>query len=51
MLDGKYLFKKGGLVMVPARVQHRLKEVWGENANEFDHRWFTRKPGVPRLRY
>jgi hypothetical protein len=47
-LDGKYLLKKGGLVMIPARVQHRLKEVWGENVEEFDHRRFIRKPGEPR---
>ncbi|KAK3395039.1 hypothetical protein B0H63DRAFT_445109 [Podospora didyma] len=27
MLDGKYLIKKGGLFMMPARVQHRLRDV------------------------
>jgi hypothetical protein len=48
VLDGKYLLKKGGLVMVPARVQHRSKEAWGDNADEFDHRRFIRKPGEPR---
>jgi cytochrome P450 len=38
--DGKYLIKKGGMVMMPARVQHRLREVWGEDAEAFDHaRW------------
>jgi hypothetical protein len=48
VLDGRYLLKKGGLVMIPARVQHRLKEVWGENVDDFDHRRFIRKPGEPR---
>ncbi len=48
LLDGKYLIKKGGMVMMPARVQHHLKEVWGEDVDDFDHRRFIRKPGEPR---
>lgn len=40
--DGRYLVKKGGVVMIPARVQHRLREVWGEDAETFDHtRWLS----------
>ena len=30
MLDGKYLIKKGGMVMIPARIQHHLRDVWGD---------------------
>lgn len=48
LIDGKYRIRKGGMVMMPARVQHRLKEVWGENVDEFDARRFIRKPGEPR---
>ncbi|KAI1658736.1 putative 25-hydroxycholesterol 7-alpha-hydroxylase [Daldinia decipiens] len=31
MLDNRYLLKKGGLVMLSARVQHKNPAVWGEN--------------------
>ncbi|KAK4653509.1 hypothetical protein QC762_0084330 [Podospora pseudocomata] len=49
MLDGKYLIKKGSMVMMPARVQHHFKEVWGENVEVFNARRFMRNPGEPRL--
>ncbi|KAL2136890.1 hypothetical protein VTI74DRAFT_616 [Chaetomium olivicolor] len=42
LLDGKYRIRKGGMVMIPARVQHRLREVWGEDVEVFDHRRFLR---------
>lgn len=42
MLDGKYLIKKGGMIMIPARVQHHLPGVWGESVDEFDPRRFIR---------
>ncbi|XXG96797.1 hypothetical protein Hte_003088 [Hypoxylon texense] len=48
MLDGKYLIKKGGLVMIPARVQHRMRSAWGENADVFEARRFVRKSGASR---
>jgi len=41
MLDGKYLIKKGGMVMIPARVQHYLRDVWGGSV-EFNLRRFIR---------
>ncbi|KAK3324471.1 cytochrome P450 [Cercophora scortea] len=46
--NGKYLIKKGGLVMMPARVQHHLRDVWGNNVDEFDHRRFINKEGDPQ---
>ncbi|KAI1373372.1 cytochrome P450 [Hypoxylon crocopeplum] len=48
MLDGKYLIKKGGLVMMPARVQHRMQSVWGDSVDVFDPRRFVRKAGSNR---
>ncbi|KAK4206355.1 putative 25-hydroxycholesterol 7-alpha-hydroxylase [Rhypophila decipiens] len=41
---GKYLIKKGGLVMLPARVQHRLHGgAWGPyDVDKFVHRRFVR---------
>ncbi|KAK3329237.1 cytochrome P450 [Apodospora peruviana] len=46
---GRYLIKKGGLVMMPARVQHHLHDgVWGNgDVDKFDHRRFVRKDGEP----
>lgn len=46
MLDGKYLIKKGGLIMIPARVQHRMRSIWGDGADVFDPRRFVKKAGV-----
>ncbi|KAJ4356540.1 uncharacterized protein N0V89_004574 [Didymosphaeria variabile] len=40
VLDGKYLLKKGGTVMIPAPVQHQDAAIWGENVHSFDHRRF-----------
>ncbi|KAK4171531.1 putative 25-hydroxycholesterol 7-alpha-hydroxylase [Triangularia setosa] len=48
LLDGKYLIKKGGIIMMPARVQHHSKDVWGEDVEVFNARRFIRKPGEPR---
>lgn len=40
VLDGgdgrEYLIKKGGIVMIPRRVQHRTREVWGDDVDVFD---------------
>ncbi|KAK4221096.1 cholesterol 7-alpha-monooxygenase [Podospora fimiseda] len=41
LLDGRYLLKKGSMLMMPAPVQHSDKEVWGDNALEFDHLRFV----------
>ncbi|KAK0671587.1 putative 25-hydroxycholesterol 7-alpha-hydroxylase [Cercophora samala] len=48
LLDGKYLIKKGGMVMMPARVQHHSKGVWGEDVEVFNARRFIRNAGEPR---
>lgn len=43
LLDGKYLLKKGGLVMMSARSQHSNPAVWGEDVTEFNHMRFVKK--------
>lgn len=43
-LGGRYLLKKGSMLIIPSRVQHRDAEAWGDNFGEFDHLRFTRKP-------
>ena len=48
MLDGKYLLKKGGLVMMSARAQHRNPANWGENVDEFYHKRFIKQQGGKR---
>lgn len=49
LLDGKYLIKKGGTVMIPASVQHTIPSVWGENVSDFNHKRFLKEPGKKRL--
>jgi cytochrome P450 len=44
-LDNRYLLKKGSMLMIPGAVQHRDISAWGDNAFEFDHKRFIRKPG------
>ncbi|KAI1420760.1 cytochrome P450 [Xylaria sp. FL1777] len=48
MLDGKYLIKKGGVVMISGRVQHSSTDNWGDDVDEFKHTRFIRSPGVKR---
>ncbi|RYP07016.1 hypothetical protein DL765_009285 [Monosporascus sp. GIB2] len=50
-LSGKFLLKKGGLVLIPAETQHSLRSAWGENVGEFDHRRFIQKPGSKTRRH
>lgn len=45
LLDGKYLLKKGGLVMMSARAQHSNPAVWGDDVAEFNHMRFVKKAG------
>jgi cytochrome P450 len=45
MLDGKYLLKKDGVVMIPGPVQHTSSSAYGNNVNSFDHKRFVRTPG------
>jgi len=42
MLDGKYLLKKDGIVQMPSRVIHTDQEIWGHDANDFNHKRFTK---------
>ncbi|XXH00830.1 hypothetical protein Hte_007181 [Hypoxylon texense] len=48
LLDGKYLFKKGSTIMMPAMVQHTDRSIWGDDTQEFNHLRFVRQPGVKR---
>lgn len=45
VLDGKYLLKKGGLVMMSARTQHSNPAVWGEDVRQFNHMRFVKQAG------
>ncbi|KAF1849697.1 cytochrome P450 [Cucurbitaria berberidis CBS 394.84] len=45
LLDGKYLLKKGGTLMIPGPVQHTANSVYGESVNEFNHKRFVRTNG------
>jgi cytochrome P450 len=40
LLDGKYLLKKGGTVMIPGPVQHTSSVTFGSNVDAFNHRRF-----------
>lgn len=50
LLDGRILLKKGAMLMIPAPVQHTDTAAWGNDAREFDHLRFARKPGPGRTR-
>ncbi|GAB1317669.1 hypothetical protein MFIFM68171_07879 [Madurella fahalii] len=50
LLDGRILLKKGSMLMIPAPVQHTDVAAWGDDASEFDHMRFARKPGRGRGR-
>ncbi|KAK2612672.1 hypothetical protein QQS21_001289 [Conoideocrella luteorostrata] len=43
MLNGRYLVKKGGLVMVSARSQHSNPAIWGDNVDRFYHKRFMKQ--------
>lgn len=43
VLDGQYLLKKGGVVLIPASVQHGLEPVWGPDVDKFYHKRFLRE--------
>ncbi|KAH4043923.1 hypothetical protein HBH98_117350 [Parastagonospora nodorum] len=48
LLDGTYLLKKGGIVMIHGAVQHTSIPAYGENVYDFQHNRFVRSPGVKR---
>lgn len=37
-----FVLKKGGIVMIPARVQHNNPNIWGENVGDFNYTRFLR---------
>ncbi|KAK8136706.1 cytochrome P450 [Apiospora sp. TS-2023a] len=44
LLDGRFLLKKGGLVVMSARAQHRNPAVWGPDVDDFcPHRFMSNK--------
>ena len=45
LLDGRYLLKKGGTLMIPGPVQHSSKAIYGESVNKFDHKRFVHTDG------
>jgi hypothetical protein len=48
LLDGNYLLKKGGTLMIPGPVQHSERKVYGDSVDDFDHKRFIRT-GIKRL--
>ena len=42
LLDGKYLLKKGGTLMIPGFVQHSERTVYGDTVGNFNHKRFIR---------
>ncbi|KAI1432771.1 cytochrome P450 [Xylaria sp. CBS 124048] len=42
MVDGQYLLKKGGVVMMPNTVIHTDESLWGPTARQFDHKRFVK---------
>jgi cytochrome P450 len=45
LVDNQFLLKKGGILLIPATVQHRLVSVWGDDADEFNYLRFVRESG------
>lgn len=43
ILDGQYLLKKGGVILIPASVQHNLDSAWGSNVDKFYHKRFLQE--------
>ncbi|KAH6847191.1 cytochrome P450 [Chaetomium sp. MPI-CAGE-AT-0009] len=43
--DGRVLLKKGGMLMIPAPVQHTDTAAWGDDARVFDHLRFVPASG------
>lgn len=48
LLDGRYLLKKGGIVMISGPIQHTSIEAYGETVDRFQHNRFVRAPGRKR---
>lgn len=41
LLDGRFLLRKGNVLLIPGVVQHQEPSVWGGDAGEFSHRRFV----------
>lgn len=39
-LDGQYLLKKNGIIMIPGQSVHHNKDIWGSSADVFNHHRF-----------
>ncbi|KAH7127206.1 cytochrome P450 [Dendryphion nanum] len=48
-VDG-YVFKKGGIVMIPGPVLHKNATIWGEDAENFNHQRFSAAASTPRTK-
>lgn len=42
LIDGRYLLKKGGIVVIPQLVQHTSVDAWGPDVKVFDHLRFVK---------
>jgi cytochrome P450 len=43
VLNGQYLLQKGGVVLIPASVQHSLDSAWGSRVDKFYHKRFLQR--------
>ncbi|KAF3003989.1 hypothetical protein E8E14_007603 [Neopestalotiopsis sp. 37M] len=48
-LNDDIFIKKGSTIMMPSKVQHTNRDVWGATVDEFNHRRFMRESGVKRV--
>ncbi|KAL7621627.1 hypothetical protein AAE478_008953 [Parahypoxylon ruwenzoriense] len=48
LLDNKYLIKKGNTILIPARLQHTSKDVWGGDVDGFEYKRFVKHPNSKR---
>ncbi|KAL1845873.1 hypothetical protein Daus18300_014419 [Diaporthe australafricana] len=49
LIGEQYLLKKDSVVLIPGTVQHHLKSVYGDDAEQFNHRRFVRESaGKPK---
>lgn len=51
MLDGRFLLKKGGIIIIPQLVQHTSTSAWGADADKFDHLRFVKGAGGKKINH
>lgn len=49
-LSGRYLVKKGGIILMPNSVQHFDPNIWGADVNEFNYRRWLPDPKTGKKR-